>query len=342
MKFLIFLLLTFKITVLAMVIKDYEYINNNSWVLNSYFNYKEPENSILNIAYPSAIAYYFITIIPPSYKYLFTGKFLEKQMYESSLTVYNQDGSLNDNFCSLNTFNTIDVNYLVDNNSSDFFFVFQRYYGNMDYYSKDDLIKNLFQVTNINNNHILNPLDNLKRDIISTTFYQPLEKIFSNLSPSKKKSFTKFYLPDQNLNGLFPDKNHYYLISLLNKYKVLKITGYFKASKLTPYMDFITINQDLIKTDDGLPFYQLSENYELYVVDPFLSDYEIDKLDINTSKIIKWSKNNTNPAVIFRLIDYSGIGITNTTGPLNPYQTKQTMESKAGKNFYPEISIYKI
>ena len=49
MKFLIFILLTFKITVLAIFIKDYEYINNNSWVLNSYFNYKEPENSILNM-----------------------------------------------------------------------------------------------------------------------------------------------------------------------------------------------------------------------------------------------------------------------------------------------------
>tara|TARA_B100001248_G_scaffold209503_1_gene163638 strand:- start:96 stop:1109 length:1014 start_codon:yes stop_codon:yes gene_type:complete len=336
MNFLIlFLFIFFNIPIMAIVMKDYEYLNNNSWVLNSYFNYKEPNDSILNIAYPSAIAYYFITIIPPSSKYLFTGKFLEKQMYESSLTVYNQDGSLNNNFTSINTFNTLNVNYSVDNNSSDFSFVFQRFYGNMDYYSKEDLIENLFQVINLNNNYVLTPLNSLKRDIISNTFYQPLEKIFSNLSPSKKISFTKFYLPKQSVNGLFPDKNHYYLISLINNNKVLKITGYFKPSKLTPYMDFITVNQDLIKTDNGLPFYQLSENYELYVVDPFLTDYEIEELNINSSKVIKWDKNNTNPAIIFRLIDYSNKGITQIPGPLTPTQTENEMKY----GFYPEIEI---
>ena len=32
------------------------------------------------------------------------------------------------------------------------------------------------------------------------------------LVPFDKKWFTKFYFPDQNVNGLFPDKKHYYLI----------------------------------------------------------------------------------------------------------------------------------
>ena len=47
MKFLIFLLFAFNISIMAIFTKNYEYLNNNSWVLNSYFNYKEPENSHL-------------------------------------------------------------------------------------------------------------------------------------------------------------------------------------------------------------------------------------------------------------------------------------------------------
>ena len=101
----------------------------------------------------------------------------------------------------------------------------------MEFYSKEDLIENLFQVINLKNNYALSPLNSLKRDIISTTFYQPLETIFSNLSPSKKISFTKFYLPKQSVNGLFPDKNHYYLVSLINNHKVLTL---FISTSLRP------------------------------------------------------------------------------------------------------------
>ena len=46
---------------------------------------------------------------------------------------------------------------------------------------REDLIDNLLQVINLKNNYILSPLNNLKRDLFSTTLYKPLEKIFSFL-----------------------------------------------------------------------------------------------------------------------------------------------------------------
>ena len=35
-----------------------------AWVICSEFNYKNPQKSLFNIAYPSAIAYYYVTVVP--------------------------------------------------------------------------------------------------------------------------------------------------------------------------------------------------------------------------------------------------------------------------------------
>ena len=32
------------------------------WIAYSFFNYNTPDKSVLNVAYPSAISYYFITV----------------------------------------------------------------------------------------------------------------------------------------------------------------------------------------------------------------------------------------------------------------------------------------
>ena len=69
--------------------------NKYSWVLKSNFNYNKPNQAILNIAYPASIAYYFVTIIPANSNYTFQGKFLNKDIYELSLTVYSSDGNIN-------------------------------------------------------------------------------------------------------------------------------------------------------------------------------------------------------------------------------------------------------
>ena len=316
-------------------------INENSWVLNSEFNYKYPKDSILNLAYPSAIAQYYVTIIPPESKYLLLGEFLQDNMYESSLTIYTENGNINKNYPSLNSYSNDFINITIDNNTTQYQYIFQRYYANMNYYTKKDFINNLAVVYNLKTNNIIKKMNSIERDYFSILINNPLGKIITEISPKSKLPYNKFYLPEENTNGLFPDDNHYYLFANLGDYEIIKITGQFLPSKITPYMDFIIVDQTTTETNYGLPFYELDENYYLYVASPSIKKKELDKLNI-TSNILKWKDNNLKPAIIFRLIDYSGMGITNTSGPLNPFQTKKTMDSIREINFYPEISIYKI
>ena len=82
------------------IVKSQDY----SWVLISNFNYNNPHKAILNVAYPASIAFYYITIVPPGSNYSFEGEFLKKDVYESSLTVYNSNGLTDPDFKSINTF----------------------------------------------------------------------------------------------------------------------------------------------------------------------------------------------------------------------------------------------
>ena len=92
---------------------DKKFINfNNSWILNSEFNYNKSECSILNIAYPSAIAQYYVTIIPTNSKYQFVGNFLKESLFESSLTVYTQNGNINDNYPALDSYYDKNINII--------------------------------------------------------------------------------------------------------------------------------------------------------------------------------------------------------------------------------------
>jgi hypothetical protein len=47
---------------------------------------------------------------------------------------------------------------------------------------------------------------------------------------------------------------------------------------------------------------------------------------------LKWNKDNHDKVLIFRIIDYTNIGIANATGPLTPQESKEVM-----KKFYPQI-----
>ena len=124
------------IFLLFCIVKSQDY----SWVLISNFNYNNPHKAILNIAYPASIAFYYITIVPPENNYSFEGEFLKKDVYESSLTVYNSNGLTDPDFKSINTFNTNDkVIYNVNNEKVDLLYVLQRFYINLDIYDEDDI-----------------------------------------------------------------------------------------------------------------------------------------------------------------------------------------------------------
>tara|TARA_B100001093_G_C26831965_1_gene1016566 strand:+ start:1132 stop:2136 length:1005 start_codon:yes stop_codon:yes gene_type:complete len=310
-----------------------------SWTLESNFNYQHPDKSILNLAYPSSIAYYYVTIIPPRTNYSFFGKFLTENVYESSLTIYNSNGLIDDNYKSINTYNTDKyISYQVNNDKEEIKYLLQRYYVNLYYYNENDLIKNLFKVYDITNKNFLPSITEYKRLFLSKMIYQPLQTLISWISPDSLGRFSKFYLPGE-FTGLFPDMNHYYLISFPGKFKLFKIQGKFKPQKRFPYIDFITINQKSASTDNGLPFYEfLNEDftYEIYISSPDIDDSIIKKFDSN-ARIIKWLPNNINRGIIFRIIDYTNYGIANGTGPLSPEETEDLM-----LDFYPKIDVIDI
>ncbi len=309
--------------------------NKYSWVLKSNFNYNKPNQAILNIAYPASIAYYFVTIIPSNSNYTFQGKFLNEDIYELSLTVYSSDGNINYDYQSINTYNTDNyVNYTVCNTHFDVLYVLQRFYINLDVYNENDMINNLFNVYDNTNEFYLTKISKAKRDYYSEMLYRPIQTLISWVAPISNKTFSEFYLPG-DFTGLFPDTNHYYLSSSPGIFKLFKVSGFFIPEKKFPYIDFITVNQHTVSTDNGIPFYsflKLDNTYEFYVCTHDVDIKSILKLDPNAI-ILKWNKDNHNKVLIFRIIDYTNTGIANYTGPLSPKETKEIMYT-----FYPEIT----
>lgn len=137
-----------------------------SWVINSYFDYKHPKDSILNVAYPSAIAYYYITIIPPNSDINIFGSFLNRQVFEISLTFYKSNGDINTNYDTYNTYKNDEIiNLNVQND--ELLYVIQRFYVNLDFYSTNDIIDNLFHIYDNNQNKLLPTCSLLNRTLNS-------------------------------------------------------------------------------------------------------------------------------------------------------------------------------
>tara|TARA_B100000963_G_C22630273_1_gene674582 strand:+ start:2704 stop:3723 length:1020 start_codon:yes stop_codon:yes gene_type:complete len=309
--------------------KDY------SWVISSEFNYKHPRKSLLNLAYPSAIAYYYVTVVPSNSDYIFYGKMPDKNVFEISLSVYYDNGNLNNNYEILSSYNSSSyVFYNVNNKTNDILYVLQRFYVNMDYYNSEKIKNALFKVFDNNNNKEIPIYPEFRRISASCGMTQPYRKILSFISPKIKNDYTPFFLPGET-NSLFPDENHYYLLCLPGDYKLLKLSGNYSFSKIIPYIDFITINQDTTETDNGLPFYKFVENgsYDnIFIASHDVSNkyiYQISK----DAKIIRWEDDNTNRGIILRVIDYNVSNVNKTYGPLNPIETKLFMTN----DFYPNV-----
>ena len=308
--------------------------NTYCWILNANFNYLKPRESMLNLAYPASIAYYFITIVPPNSNYSFQGEFLKENIYELSLTVYDSDGIIDTDFQSVNTFNSKGyIDYNVLNNHFDVLYVLQRFYINLNIYDEDDMIDNLFQVYDNKNDFYLTFLTKEKRDYYSEMIYKPLQTLISWIAPNSNKTFSEFSLKG-DFTGLFPDTNHYYLSCAPGLFVLFEVSGYFLPSNEFPYIDFITVNQKSVSTDNGIPFYEFlkkNNTYKIYVSTHDVQDKTIYNIDPNAI-ILKWDKDNHDKVLIFRIIDYTNIGIANATGPLTPQESKKMM-----KKFYPEI-----
>lgn len=340
--------------------REYDF-DSYSWILNAYFDKENPDRSILNVAFPSAIAYYYVTLVFPGSDYTFSGKFFESSNYESSLTVYTSDGNLNPDFISINTYNTnlsnqanvissnqynylsLDsdntLNYRISNKSDNFFWVLQRFYVNMDAYNNNNLVNNLFTVYDHNKNQVVPKLNTILRNKLSNKITFPIQKLLSFIAEDASSlEFSPFYFP-KSTSGLFPDGNHFYLVSLPGEHQLFKVTGTYQSSLETPYIDFITVNQDSTATDNGLPFYDFvkdDQTYEIYVATNEISLQEIkDKSQNENPIVLRYQENNNNRMLIFRIITYSKTGVSqfDSSRTLSPEETEQQMTS----GLYPTI-----
>lgn len=339
---------------------EYDF-DSYSWILNAYFDKENPDRSVLNVAFPSAIAYYYVTLVFPNNDYTFSGKFFEDSNYESSLTVYTSDGNLNPDFISINTYNTnlsnqdnvissnqynylsLDydntLNYRVSNKSNNFFWVLQRFYVNMDVYNNNNLVNNLFTVYDHNKNQVVPKLNTILRNKLSNKVTFPIQKLLSFIAAdASSPEFSPFYFP-KSTSGLFPDGNHFYLVSLPGEHQLFKVTGTYQSSLETPYIDFITVNQDSTATDNGIPFYDFvndDQTYEIYVATNEISLQEIkDKSQNENPIVLRYQENNNNRMLIFRIITYSKTGVSqfDSSRSLSPEETEQQMTS----GLYPTI-----
>tara|TARA_Y100000389_G_scaffold204574_1_gene258085 strand:- start:13760 stop:14707 length:948 start_codon:yes stop_codon:yes gene_type:complete len=303
------------------------------WIAYSSFDYNYPNNSILNIAYPSAIAYYFITIQPQNSYYQYSGTFLKnKFVYQSSLTVYDEYGSIDSNYRVI-TNNYINK-YVLNVKNKEVKYVIIRYYCNLNHFHLQDYINNLPKVKDINK-HIYLPMadQNLRNSISQQILYPFLSKKYNTNIDS---TFSEFYY-SADLKGLFPDKTHYYLFARPGLGKLFKIYGSFIQSNIYPYADFITVQGNGTQTENGIPFYDLPfnnhNNYTIYVSTPDISHNYIKHIDkSNNITILRWNS-NVNIGLIFRIITYNKDDINNFNKTMTPKETQKIMTS----GFYPHF-----
>lgn len=310
------------------------------WTLISEFNYLHPTEGILNVAMPSASSIYFITLLFPNTKYKFQGNFPdEKLCFQCTIALYNDDGNpvkdKDGNFYQLdsNTETKKNIDWEITTPNSG------RYWAILRFYINRKLVNVvpadwLFEVYENNR-----PMPFMPRsDAIykSTSISKRISKIFSN--DNTISSFTPFYIPIPQGNGLFPEPSHFYSACTMgDTIKAIKVSGMNISSIRSPtivYSDFILVDNTTTATQNGIPFYEFGDTYEFIVCS---NDYEY----IGPLQKLTWD-NTTIPearVLIFRIIDYqTDSGLPNIVNTSTEDITPEEAEKAMGY-YYPKIEI---
>tara|TARA_B100000902_G_C27243809_1_gene881467 strand:- start:51 stop:1001 length:951 start_codon:yes stop_codon:yes gene_type:complete len=302
------------------------------WIAYSFFNYNIPNESVLNVAYPSAISYYFITVQSQNNNYEYSGKFLNGEyVYQSSLTVYDTNGYIDNNYKIKNNNNTL-KEFVLNVKNEEIKYIVIRYYCNLNKYNLQDYINNLPVIRDIKLKCVLPCADqNIRNNVSEKILYPFYDK---NLNKTIQSTFSEFFYSTDSF-GLFPDITHFYLFARPGDGKLFKISGKFIQNKTYPYADFITIVGNGTKTENGIPFYDFrldhNNNYIIYVATPDISESYIEYIVQSTNNIILRWNSIENIGLIFRMITYSQDGIVNFNKTMTPFETKEKMIS----GFYP-------
>ena len=313
------------------------------WILESYFDYQKPIDSVLNIAAPSAVSYYYYTFVTPGNNYKFVGEFPNENLsFQSSLTLYTLLGAPVLNF---------EIPYTINNRTNpdsvnwevpaelipETRLVLLRIYLN-----KQELnsVPNSWLFKIYKNNILLSNATNDEREKYSNALDPLLEKLLQALAPTNYQDEpNSFYLPE-TINGLFPQPSHYYLSCLMGNSDAVQISGVLPESSDIPYLDFIGVNQTTTRTKIGIPFYELPKEYKFIIANydyPYTGNLPIFRFPQDTT--------GNHRIIVFRVIDYKEppplLKKPNSPEflslPLTSLQTKEYF-----KNIYPNTEfLYK-
>jgi hypothetical protein len=306
------------------------------WVgLSEYIYFLDDSEQILNIAFPSAIASYYITIQPENKNVIYDVKFnTEKDwVLSSNISVYNTRGDPvepNDP-ANMDGRYTDGDNMLVDSTGGTKIILMRFYVKRHELFEKyrsysipESWLPTAAYVSNPNNIPIEKTLPKTRKRI-SELLQIPIQLLYK-ISSFKKNNETDygtgFFLGNQGipslLAGFFPDNSHEYIQAYPEKnVTVMKIEGLLPPNTCdtlcnTPYLDFMLCDISTSKTHDAIPFYELGElgeNYVFYAANSNVILTDIQKLDKNCPDdaiILRWNPDIRlcNRAVLHRIIIY--------------------------------------
>lgn len=277
-----------------------------AWPLLSAFNLNNPDKSLINIAMPSAVSFYYLHLLKPGNKYKVTGQFPKNsESFQTNIQQYTTSG----------------------NPLPDGIFLDSRYQGVKPFILEFEPKENNFLMLRIylNTNELNNVPNNWLCDIykngekLSLPSFNQRKEISDIITPKGIKlieefsdssvtfdDFMAFYLPCNQGEGLFPDISHYYLSSALgDNVQAIRIFGENLKSNdpYIVYTDFMGVNSLSTQTLCAIPFFKLNENYEFIICN---HDYEVPKKYENLN-ILRFNENikNNEREIVFRMINYA-------------------------------------
>eukprot|EP00588_Corethron_pennatum_P016591 CAMPEP_0194304230 /NCGR_PEP_ID=MMETSP0171-20130528/2007_1 /TAXON_ID=218684 /ORGANISM="Corethron pennatum, Strain L29A3" /LENGTH=461 /DNA_ID=CAMNT_0039055431 /DNA_START=38 /DNA_END=1423 /DNA_ORIENTATION=- len=302
------------------------------WSFMCIYDYKRPKVTVFNVAYPSSVSTYYVTLVPADTPYLFEGSWPPVHLcFESSIEIYDLEGQLVDKNASINNYR--DKPRCLVHESKEVF-VLLRFYVNRKVQSvvPKDWIWSVFH-----GEEVLAPLPPSVRLALSKNLEKLAADVFARINNNEDPGQTEFYCC-MNDKGLFPSKTHCYIAAKPGEdvaCRGMKISGVFStAQPEIKFVDFIAIDIKIVRTEDGIPFNEFDDGgrYEFYITD---QDYVVQRPPDSSVIHIKWTHAvGKYRAVIMRTITYSSQGLAAHRKNMSPAETKSVMGC-----YYPVVEF---
>eukprot|EP00588_Corethron_pennatum_P014749 CAMPEP_0194275572 /NCGR_PEP_ID=MMETSP0169-20130528/8366_1 /TAXON_ID=218684 /ORGANISM="Corethron pennatum, Strain L29A3" /LENGTH=404 /DNA_ID=CAMNT_0039019059 /DNA_START=383 /DNA_END=1597 /DNA_ORIENTATION=- len=294
------------------------------WSLMCNYDYKRPKLTVFDVAYPSSVSTYYVTLVPADTPYLFKGSWPPVNLcFESSIEIYDLEGQLVDKHASINNYR--DKPRCLVHESKEVF-VLLRFYVNR---KVQQMIPKDWIWSVSHGKEVLAPLAPSVRLALSRNLEKISENIFARINNFEDYDQTEFYSCMDDNAGLFPSKTHCYIAARPGKdvaCRGMKISGVFStAQPEIKFVDFIAIDSKIVRTEDGIPFNEFEDSgrYEFYITD---QDYVVQRPPGSSVIHLKWTHAvGKYRAVIMRTITYSSQGLAANRRNMSPAETRSVM-----------------